>query len=443
MSDYSDKPVYKMPLMAMMRNHLFWMIDHLHGGGISQDVNDIRRIMEGDFALVREKQETRLKAILEYATQKIPFYQKYRECKQLDDFPVVNKGLIRDDISQFMNNEFERDKLFVQGTSGSTGAPFEVFWDSGKRRRATADTLYFSQLAHYEVGSRLYFSRVWEHGSERSKLTCLKQNWVVHDSRNLNDESLETFVRQLQEDSSPKNVILFASTLSSIAKYLERNKLNPDCKIISFITLSESLDDITKAVIEKRMNTRVYSRYSNQELGIMAQHFDGSNEFRVNEASFHIELLDLDSDKPVVDGVPGRIVVTDYFNHAMPLVRYDTGDVAVARHENDQLIFKRVDGRRVDCIFDTKGRMVSPYVINTPMHEFLEIQQYQFIQNEANDYEMLLNLKDKGNFQREQDMLSMLREYLGDDANIKVRYVDEIPVLKSGKRKQVVNNYKR
>ena len=442
MSDYSDKPVYKMPLMALLRNRLFWMIDRVHGGGISKNVEDIKSIMEGESSQSKERLDSLLKSILGYSVEKIPFYRRYKGFESLSDFPVINKGLIREDINQFMNSEFDREKLFVQGTSGSTGAPFEAFWDAGKRRRATADTLYFSQLAHYEVGSRLYFSRVWEHGSERSKLTCLKQNWVVHDSRNLNDESLEAFVRQLQEDSSPKNVILFASTLSSIAKYLERNNLNPDCKIISIITLSEALDDISKAIAEKRLNTRVYSRYSNQELGIMAQHFDGSNNFRVNQASFHIELLDLNDDKPVSDGGPGRIVVTDYFNHAMPLIRYDTGDIAVAKPNCDRLVFQRVEGRRVDCIFDTKGRMVSPYVINTPMHEFLEIQQYQFIQHGADDYEMLLNLKEEGAFQRERDMLETLKSYLGEDANISVKYVDEIPVLKSGKRKQVVNNYK-
>ena len=86
--------------------------------------------------------------------------------------------------------------------------------------------------------------------------------------------------------------------------------------------------------------------------------------------------------------------------------------------------------------------MVSPYVINTPMHEYLEIQQYQFIQEGEKQYTMLINLKEGHSFDRENKMITMLRSYLGDDAEIKVKYVEEIPVLKSGKRKQVVNKYK-
>lgn len=59
------------------------------------------------------------------------------------------------------------------------------------------------------------------------------------------------------------------------------------------------------------------------------------------------------------------------------------------------------------------------------------------------NYKMLINLR-KGisEFKREGYMLTMLKSFLGDDASIEVEYVEEIPVLKSGKRKQVVNNYK-
>ena len=155
----------------------------------------------------------------------------------------------------------------------------------------------------------------------------------------------------------------------------------------------------------------------------------------------------MEEDKPAKVGDEGRIVVTDLFNRAVPLIRYDTGDVAILKSTRTPGIkvpvFEKVGGRRVDYIFDTKGNMVSPYVINTPMHEFLEIQQYQFIQEGAKDYKMLLNLCSNDEFKREDEMVEMLKSFLGKDAVIFVEYVKEIPVLKSGKRKQVVNNYKQ
>lgn len=433
--------------LEILRQKTFWILDSIKGSPIGRQLTDIENIMSDSAVGERggvnhSKSECYIADILKYATLHVPFYQTFNGKTDLQDFPVVNKNIIRDNEIQFLSDEFDKANLTVRETSGSTGMPFKVYQDARKRQRATADTLWFSKEAHYELGARLYFSRVWDKKTTRSKMQCLRQNWVMHDASSLSDEAIARFLLQLEKDCSTKTVIIFASSLTAIAKYLERNNITPKAKVASFITISEALNPWTKQTIEKRFGTPVFSRYSDEELGIMAQQMEGSSDFIVNTASFHIELLAMDKDEPVGDGEEGRIVVTDLFNRAMPLIRYDTGDIAVRKPGCERLIFEKVGGRRVDYIFDTRGGLVSPYVINTPMHEYLEIQQYQFIQEGERDYTMLLNLKDGHSFDRESDMVAMLKSYLGLDANIGVRYVDEIPVLKSGKRKQVVNNYK-
>lgn len=427
-----------MRTFEILRQKVYWTLDKMKGSPVGMQLADIERIMSSGGNV----EENYIKSILNYSTSHVPFYKEFKEWKHLADFPVVNKNIIRDSINDFLSYQFDKSKLAIRETSGSTGMPFTVYQDASKRRRATADTLWFSKQAHYELGSRLYFSRVWDKKTMRSKMECLRQNWVIHDASSLSDEAIALFLKQLEQDNSTKNVIIFASSLTAIAKYVERSDVKPKAKIASFITISESLPLWTKETIEHQFEAPVFSRYSNEELGIMAQQIEGSTDFLVNTASFHFELLAMDSDTPVADGEEGRIVVTDLFNHAMPLIRYDTGDIAIRKPGCERLIFEKVGGRRVDYIFDTKGKLVSPYVINTPMHEFLEIQQYQFIQEGERNYTMLLNMKESNSFNREGEMLSMLKSYLGEDAEISVNYVDEIPVLKSGKRKQVVNKYK-
>lgn len=437
-----------MKLLEKIRKESFWTIDALKGGCQKKDLEDVAYVLEHwGKPDVEDKHKQYLKDVLDYAVDTIPYYSEYKGYEKLEDFPVVNKSKIRGNERLFFSPKFDMDKMFRQETSGSTGVPFVVFQDPRKRLRATADTLYFSKLAHYELGSRLYFSRVWEAKTVRTPWTCFKQNWVMHDASNLSDNDLENFLKELAHDDSTKSVILFASTLTALAKLVERNNIYPKCKIESFITISEALDPWTKNTIQSRFQTSVFSRYSNQELGIMGQHIEGSNEFLVNVASFHVEVLDMEEDKPVKMGEEGRIVVTDLFNRAVPLIRYDTGDVAILKSKPtpgiSAPVFEKVGGRRVDYIFDTQDNMVSPYVINTPMHEFLEIRQYQFIQNGAKEYRMLLNLCSGNVFKREEEMVEMLKSFLGQDANICVEYVNEIPVLKSGKRKQVINKYKQ
>lgn len=40
-------------------------------------------------------------------------------------------------------------------------------------------------------------------------------------------------------------------------------------------------------------------------------------------------------------------------------------------------------------------------------------------------------------------MISQFKEFLGEAATISIEYVNDIPVLASGKRKPVVNNWKK
>ena len=71
------------------------------------------------------------------------------------------------------------------------------------------------------------------------------------------------------------------------------------------------------------------------ENGILAQQKTASeNEFIINWASYHIEILNIDTNELAPNGTVGRIVVTDFFNYAMPLIRYDTGDLGVIDNQS-------------------------------------------------------------------------------------------------------------
>ena len=195
--------------LEILRKKTYWAIDSLKGSPIGKQLSDIDSIMSAKDAKAKDvKINGYLIDILQYASSHVPFYRSFDGKKRLGDFPVVNKNIIRDNESQFISDEFEKASLTVRETSGSTGMPFTVYQDAGKRLRATADTLWFSNEAHYELGSRLYFSRVWDKKTTRSKLQCLRQNWVMHDASSLSDEAITRFLSRLENDSSTKTVII-------------------------------------------------------------------------------------------------------------------------------------------------------------------------------------------------------------------------------------------
>lgn len=424
-----------------IRALVFWALDFLRGGRVRKNCKEILDYLENNIG----ENDKQLAQILSYSVNNVEFYRKYKNFKKLQDFPVINKMTIKEHEAQFLSPQYDKSKLYVEETSGSTGTPLKVYQDPIKRKRAMADTIVFSKIVGYDFGSRLYYSRVWNDRNKKSLLQAKKQNIIMHESANLSDEELKLFLMQLEKDNSKKSVLLFASTLAALYQYMIANQISTTAKVEVFITISESLATAVRHGIEKLFNTRVVSRYSDSECGILSQQCVTKDEFHINSGSFYIELLKLDSDEAAKDGEVGRIVVTDLYNHAMPIIRYDTGDLGVISHTpqcgHGAKVFTRVDGRRIDNIFSTSGEVLSPYIIINTLWKYTELKQFQFIQYGEKEYELKLN-KVAGQFVREVELIGEIKAYIGEDALINIRYVDEIPLLASGKRKQVVNNYK-
>jgi len=156
-----------------------------------------------------------------------------------------------------------------------------------------------------------------------------------------------------------------------------------------------------------------------------------------------VEILALDRDEAAAPGEIGRIVVTDLHNRAMPIIRYDTGDVgAFAMTENgapDQHRLAVVEGRRLDRIYDADGRPVSSFIFYKSIWKYPAVRQFQLAQETPTRYRLRLNVTPE--FAAEQALLADFRDHVGAASDLRAEYVDEIPVLHSGKRQQVVQEY--
>lgn len=153
----------------------------------------------------------------------------------------------------------------------------------------------------------------------------------------------------------------------------------------------------------------------------------------------------MDSDEPAEPGELGRIVITDLYNYALPMIRYDNGDMAICeKKEKDgryRLYLTELYGRRADIIYDTQGKYVSPFILFNNLAEAEGIKQYRFIQEDETHYTLWLNgEKEKID---SDGIVKLLIPYLGENAELAVDYVDEIPTLNSGKRKYIENRCKK
>jgi len=326
-------------------------------------------------------------------------------------------------------------------TSGSTGAPFSVLQNKSKRCRNTADNLYFSNRSGYEIGHKLIYVKIWP---ENYKHTFLSKFWwqniVPQSVFKLSDQEIERFVKSLKTNTSKKSILGYTSAFTTICQYLDKkNSSTIASNIQSVIAMSEGLNDYVKDSMKKYFGVTPISRYSNNENGILAQEGVGrSSKFIINTASYFIEIFDLEKDVPLDFGKRGRIVVTDLHNYAMPLIRYDTGDIGVIEQDEHKVSFlSSIEGRKLDLIYNTKGEIV-PSHVSYKLCKYGDYKQFQLVQHGPKAYLIKLNTDKKVD---EDTLKKEFRSYFGDDANIEIQYVDEIPLLSSGKRREVLNTY--
>ena len=205
------------------------------------------------------------------------------------------------------------------------------------------------------------------------------------------------------------------------------------------ISGAEALMESTREKLVKVFGCTVVSLYSNQENGMLAQECACHREFHWNSSSFYLELLKLNSDEKAEPGELGRVVITDLFNYAMPMIRYDTGDLAVRKQTSDcgwnTICLERIEGRKADITYTAEGEPISPSTWGVLFWEFPDIKQYQIIQESRTEYVIRMNVeKDRYD---EAKLYTLVKNVVGD-VKIQFEYVDEIPVLSSGKFKRSI-----
>ncbi|WP_396601174.1 CoF synthetase [Algibacter sp. R77976] len=434
-----------MKVLEKVRYYSFWCLDFIKGSKVRNHFNDIEHVLENfDSDESKKRRSDYLIKLLNHAVETVPYYFEKKGFNSISDFPVVNKLMLREHLDDFLSIKYKNEPSFEVSTSGSTGTPLVVFQDINKKQRNTADTLYFSEKSGYKIGHKLFYIRAWGGILNKGFLVSFLQNIKTINVKEIDGENIPKLIKDITKGNSTKAFIGYTSSFREICKYLESVNSPPiKTNISSMIANAEPLGEPTKKAVKKYFDFDILSRYSNMENGILSQQIkNGGNNFHINWASYYIEILDLEKDIPVSFGTLGRVVVTDLFNFNMPLIRYDTGDLAIMDVEkssfNGAPSFFKVEGRRMDTIYDTKGKIMTTVVYE--LEYFPEFKQSQLIQEGEKTYLVRINID--GVFKQEEKMVKMLKQFLGDDAIINTEYVNEIPQLSSGKMKLTLNKHK-
>lgn len=119
--------------------------------------------------------------------------------------------------------------------------------------------------------------------------------------------------------SYPTNLLRLAAQFSGDGATL------PSLKGIT--SYGEPLTPEVRDACRSTWGVDVVDLYSTQEVGYIALQCSDTERYHVQSEVIYAEILD-DADRPCAPGEVGRVVVSTLHNYAMPLFRYDLGDLA-------------------------------------------------------------------------------------------------------------------
>ncbi|MBX9596443.1 MAG: hypothetical protein K2X46_18900, partial [Roseomonas sp.] len=138
--------------------------------------------------------------------------------------------------------------------------------------------------------------------------------------------SAEAFL-DIMRERQPAYVATYPSALRALAAVaLERGATMPP--VSQFITFAEPVPAETRALARRVFGARVTDRYTCVECGWLAHQCPIHDHYHVLSASVVVEVVD-DDGQACAPGQRGRVLVTALHSYAMPLIRYELGDLAV------------------------------------------------------------------------------------------------------------------
>lgn len=361
--------------------------------------------------------------------------------------PLLSKETLRSRSNEFVNEQMQPSQIVIGRTSGTTGKALQVssskhammkVWAAMERMRSWYGVSRNQRRASctgkiYVPTDRDPSGVYWRHDWSGHRILLS----VYH----LSPTTAQAYVETLQR-FCPAFLDGYPSSLRIIANYLaDTNQRIPSIKAV--FPTAETLDDQARMELENAFGVPVVNQYGSTELvSHVAQCEFG--QLHVSPEIGYIELLDIDGN-PTKPGEVGEIVVTGFVNDAMPMIRYRTGDLALAMDSSEQCrcgrqmpLLGRILGRLDDTVITRDGRRLP--IINYHVFKWAShIIEAQVVQKNYDQFEFLV-VRGVGFDEVEIERAKHeLIQRLGHEASIEVQYVDEIPRGPNGKFRAVLS----
>ena len=181
----------------------------------------------------------------------------------------------------------------------------------------------------------------------------------------------------------PDVVISYPGALALLARNLPAVLSDHTFRLA--ICVGEVTTEQDRTAIEAGFRCPVLDLYSGAEFGPVAVEDPSVHSLFVCEETTLVEFIEQGPDFGGDDAAMAELILTPFYNYAMPLIRYAPGDFAVVDRKLplDARTLRRIErvaGRQRNAFILPSGRHWWPTYQNKILYNFLDYQQIQFAQ---------------------------------------------------------------
>lgn len=357
-------------------------------------------------------------------------------------FPVLKKTTVKNNPSAFHSNSFSKNSTTTLSTSGTTGTPLNVL----ATKKSVRQNYAFFNLFLRSIGvdefqhSATFAGRLIVSKANNSPPYWRKNyamNTLMCSSYHLSAETIPSYIKAL-EDWQPIFIDSYPSAIYEVASFINANKVKHNIRLKAVVTSSETLREHQREAIEQAFQCSVFDQFGCAEMAVMAHQQSDGRYFIPPQYSI-VEVLD-DDDKPVKPGESGHLVCTGLLNHAMPLIRYQIGDIVKTSREQVEgyphvLFLDSIEGRNDDVVITSSGSRVGRL---GPIFKGVKgVSETQIIQKTLTLLQVNLIVSSEYTEATEIQIRDALKDHVGAAMQIRFEYVDHLPREKNGKFKFV------
>lgn len=427
-----------------------WMITR----EVEQHYDSLRKTQWLSLADMRELQDEKLRRLVRHAYRNVPYYrarmhdagltaEDVRGQADLHKLPFLTKDLVRKHIYfDMMSENHDKDDVLRINTSGSTGEPFVCYANRAQLEFRWAATLRAQEWTGYRFGDptvRLWHQTIGMSKSQawREQADAFMSNRTYIPIFEMSEQGLEDMIRRCLE-RRPVLIDGYAEAFDFIAHYLASRGPLP-FKPKAIMSSAQTLPERSRRIIEDAFGCRVFDKYGSREFSGIAYECDAHDGHHVVSEGYIVEIL-VDG-RPARPGETGEVVITDLNDHCMPFIRYRIGDLAKAMADEPCRC-----GRGMPRIGDIEGRVQSiiqgvdgRYVPGTFFAHCLKdydhaIKRFQVVQEEAGALRFCVVKAGRYSDDVLEEVKALFRKYLGEELRIDVEFVDNVDLIRTGKR---------